>query len=103
MIEIDRFILGLGRLGDELVGRRFVELELLFDQDAQLAALGVGDVAVDGGGMDEQRRRGEAVVVMLEVGGMLVAVRHLGQKLAEALEHGTYPGARHVACCLREV
>ena len=103
MIKIDRFILGLGRLGNEFVGRRLVELEFLLNQGAQLAALGVGDVAVDGGGMDEQRRRGEAVVIVLEVGGMLVAVRHLGQKLAEALEHGAYPGARHVACCLREV
>ncbi len=82
---------GLGRLGDQFVGRRLVERELLFDDGVQLLALGIGDITVDGGGMDEQRHRREAIVVMREVGRMLVAFRHLGQKLAKARKHGAVP------------
>ena len=87
MIEIDRLVLRLGRLGDQLVGRRLVEAELPLDDGVQLVALDIGDVAVDGGGMNEQRGRREAVVVMIEVDRMLAAFRYLGQKLAKAIEH----------------
>ena len=87
MIEIDRLVLGLGRLGDQLVRRRLVEVELPLDDGVQLVALGVRNVAVDGGGMHEQRRRREAIVVVLEADRMRAVIRCLGQKFAKAIEH----------------
>ena len=88
MIEIDRRVLGLRRLDEQFVSRRLVEIELLLDENVQLIALDVRDVAVDGSGMYEQRRRRQTIVVVPEMGRMLVAFRHFGQKFAEALEHG---------------
>src|SRR5262249_57108791 len=87
MIEIDRLVLGLGRLGHQLVRRRLVEAELLLDDGVQLLMLDVGNVAVDGGGVDEQRGRRQAIVVVLEADRMLAAFRRLGQKFAKAIEH----------------
>ena len=78
MIEIDRLVLRFGRLVDQLVGRRLVEAELPLDDGVQLLALDTGDVAVDGGGMHEQRRRRVAVVVVIEVDRVLAAFRYLG-------------------------
>ena len=89
MKEIDRLLLGLGRLGNELVRGRFVETECALDDGVQLGALGIGDVAVDGGGMDQQRCRRQAIVVVLEVNRMLAAVRHLGEKPAKACKHAS--------------
>src|SRR5262249_37087475 len=79
------------RLGDQLVRRRLVEVELPLDDGVQLVALGVGNVAVDGSGMHKQRRRREAIVVVLEADRMLAAFRRLGQKSAKAIEHAAVP------------
>ena len=70
----------------------------------QLRPLDIVDGAVDAGGMDEQRCGREAIIVVLEVDRMLVALRHVGQKLAKAFEHasGTLHGwnraTLHGAC-----
>src|SRR5262249_20621414 len=88
MIEVDGFVLGLRCLDEQFVGPRLVEIELLLDENVQFIALDVRNVAVDGGGMHEQRRCRQAIVVVPEMGGMLLAFRHFGEKFAESLEHG---------------
>ncbi len=49
-----------------------------------LVALEIGHVAVNLGGVDEQRSRRETIVIVLEVGRMLA---DLGQEFAKAFEH----------------
>ena len=39
MIKVDGFVLGRGRLLDQLVGRGIVEIEALFDHGVKLVAL----------------------------------------------------------------
>jgi len=87
MIEIYCVVLGLRRLGHQLIRRRLVEAELPLDDGVQLLALDVGNVAVDRGGMHEQRGRRQAIVVVLEADRMRAAFRRLGQKFAKAIEH----------------
>src|SRR3989442_14736638 len=87
MIDIDRLLLGLGGLGHKLVGRRVIKLEATLDDRVQLAALDLRYVAVDRGGMDEQRRRRQTIVVVFEPARMLVAAGQLGHELLEGFEH----------------
>ena len=42
-----------------------------FSSAVQLVALGVRDVAVDRRGVDQQRRRGDAIIVVVEIAGLL--------------------------------
>src|SRR4029453_17822841 len=86
-IEVDRLVLGLGGLGEQFVGGGVVETELPLDDGVQLVALRRGHITVDGGGVDQQRRRSEAIVVVLEMGRMLLALGNVGQKSAKAFEH----------------
>src|SRR5262245_56431554 len=87
VVEVDRLVLGLGRLGDQLVGGRVVETEPPLDDGMQLVTLDVRDIAVDRGGVHQQGRRGETIIVGLEAGRMLAALRDVGQEISEGFEH----------------
>jgi hypothetical protein len=87
MIEIDRLLLGSGRLGNQFLGGSLVEAELPLDDGVQFFALPRRNVTVDAGRVDEQRSRGETIVVMAEMGRMLVALRDVREKPAKAFEH----------------
>ena len=87
MIEIDRLVLGRGRFRDQFARHLLVETELPLDKRVQPGALDVGNRAVDGGGVDEQRRCRKAIVVVLEMGRTLLALRDVGQESAKAFEH----------------
>ena len=80
-------MLGCGRFGDQFVRHLLVEAESPLDERVQLGALHVGNRAVDGGGVDEQRRCRKAIIVVLEMGRTLLALRDVGQESAKAFEH----------------
>ena len=69
------------------MGRRLVKTEAQHDDADQPVALDLGHRAVDHGGMDQQRRGGEAIVVVLEAGVIFLAAGQIGQKLLECLQH----------------
>ena len=74
-------MLGRGRFRDQFVRQLLVEAELPLDERVQLGALHVGNRAVDRGGVDEQRRCRKAIIVVLEMGRRLLALRDVGQNL----------------------
>ena len=76
MIKVDRLAVGRACRIDQLDGGRLVEIEALLEQGMQLAALDLRHVAVDGGDMDQQRRRGEPIIVLLE---MILPLRAAGE------------------------
>ncbi len=67
VIEVDRLVLGFGRLGDQNIGGGVVEVETPLDDGMKLVPLGLREVAVDRRGMNEQRGGREPVVVLREV------------------------------------
>ena len=73
----------------------------------QLVALYVGDIAVDRGGVHQQRRRGETIIVGLEAGRILPPCETSDRKFLKAFEHreSGLPALsrRHVARRRREV
>src|SRR5262249_10228958 len=90
MIEVDGFMLG-GRSGfDQLVGCGVIEIEALLEQIMQHLAFGRRYVAVDCGGMNEQRGSRQAVVIVIETAWVLIAAGELGNKILERFEHASY-------------
>ena len=87
MIEVDRLVFGRGRLFDQLVGRGIVEREALLDHGVQLFALALRHFAVDRGGMDQKRGRGEPVIVVGELARMFPAIDEFGDESLERFEH----------------
>ena len=87
MIEIDRLVLGRGRFRGQFARHLLVEAESPLDERVQLGALHVGNRAVDGGSVDEQRRCRKAIIVVLEMGRTLLALRDVGLESAKAFEH----------------
>jgi hypothetical protein len=85
--EIDRLLLGFGGLGDQFVGRGIVQVKALLDQAMQFGALCVGDRAIDGGRVHQQGRGGQAVIVILEMAGMLAAFAQVGNQFPQRIEH----------------
>ena len=59
----------------------------------QAVLLDVGNLPVDHGGMDQQRRGGQPVVVVIETALILVAGRKVGEELFECLQHGRLSAA----------
>src|SRR5262249_26207359 len=91
MIEVDRFLFGLGRLGDEGASPRVVEAEAALQDRMQAAALDLRHAAIDHGGMHEEGGRRQPIVALLESARMLVAATELGDELLESLEHRVVP------------
>ena len=87
MIEIDRLVVVLRRLGDQLVGRGGVEPVLRLEDGLQLATLGVGKLAVEGGDMHQQRRGGAAKIVLGELMLSFPSVDQLGEEFLELGKH----------------
>src|SRR5262249_43827220 len=87
MIEVDRFLFGLGGFGDEGVSSRVVEAEAALEDRVQAVALGLRHDAVNHAGMHEEGGRRQPIVVLLEPARMLVAATELGDELLERLEH----------------
>ncbi len=86
VIKIDGLLVGGGGLRDQLVGRGIIEFEALLQQALQLVAFGIGHLAVDRGGMDQQRGRGEAQVMIAEALGRLLAAREIGDEAPDGVE-----------------
>src|SRR5215467_13110587 len=91
MIEVDRFLFRLGRLGDEGVSRRVVEAEAALENRVQAVALDLRHAAVDHDGMHAEGGRREPVVSLLESARMLIAATELRDELLEGLEHRVVP------------
>src|SRR5229473_371256 len=94
-----RHALGLGGLGDKLVGRRLVEAEPPLDDGMQLVALDLRHVAVDRYRVNQEGGGSETIIVGLEAARMLAALRDIGQEFSEGLKHddvaaGTFTPSR---------
>ena len=76
-------MLGRRRLVDQLIGRGIVETEALLDHGMELVTLARRHLAVDCGGVNQQRRCREPVIVVRKLARMLPAVNKIGD---EALE-----------------
>ena len=87
MIEIDGVVLGFRRFGDQRICLRLVEAESALDDGMQCRAFYLGDVAVDCGCVHEQSGRRQAIIIVLEMRGLLAPLRHLDEEFAKAFEH----------------
>ncbi len=80
MIEIDCLVVGGGALRDQLAGGGIVELEALLQQTLQLATLGIRHGAVNRRGMDQERGRGDAKIMVAQPAGLFFAAREIGDE-----------------------
>ncbi len=87
MIEIDGALVGRGGPRDQVSGRVVVQIEALLQQALQLVALALRDGAVDRRGMHQQRRIGDADLIVAEAARCALAVRQLDDKIPDRFEH----------------
>src|SRR5208282_5694582 len=90
MIKVDGLLLRHGRLVDQLIGGAIVETKAPLDDGMEFVMLGLRHIAVDGGGVHEQCRCRQAVVVIGELAGMSVAIDEFGDEVPERVKHRTF-------------
>ena len=90
MIEIDCLVLGHCGAVDQFIGQLVVEVEATLHDRMQLVALARRHVAVDAGGVHQQRHRREAIVVVGKLARMLVAFNKFSNEISNYLNMGLY-------------
>src|SRR5262249_60834122 len=88
MIEVDRLVLGLGCLGDELVGRLFIQRETLLDDVVELVALALRDFAIDRRGVNQQGGGRHTVIIIGKLARLLLSRAYIRMERMEQLKHG---------------
>ena len=87
MIKVDGFVLGPSCLVDQLISQSVAEIEMLLDHGVKFVTFASRHFAVDGGGVHEQCRRSEPVIVIGELAWMFVALNKFGDEIPQRFEH----------------
>ena len=83
MVEIDGFLLGECAHVDQFDGGGVVEPKMALEHGMEFLPLGLAHCAVDGGGVDQERGGGEAIVVLREPSRRLSAAGQFRDKITQ--------------------
>jgi hypothetical protein len=87
MIEVDSLAFHEGGGGDQLVGSARVELEPALQQAVQLALFHFRRRAIERDDMDQQGRRRQPIVGIVEGTGFTGGRNQIGNELAQSIQH----------------